>query len=349
MNIEFNLQKIIRPNVLNMKAYSSARDEFKEFGADKVFIDANENPYGNGLNRYPDPQQGKVKEKLADIKGVAVDNILLGNGSDEVLDLIFRAFCNPGQDNVIILPPTYGMYKVLANLNDIEIREVLLDPNCQPNTSLILESVDQHTKLIFICSPNIPTGNSINKAYIRKILESFDGIVVMDEAYIDFCKNESWIDRLDHYPNLIVTQTFSKALGSAAIRLGVCYASNEIIEVLNKIKPPYNINELTQEAALDKLQNISLTYKKIDEINKSKELFIKYLNNNEKVKKVFPTDANFVLAKVDNANLRYNQLVEKGVVVRNRTNEPLCENCLRFTIGTKEEMEKLMDIFNNLD
>lgn len=349
MSVKFNLQKIIRPNVLKMKAYSSARDEFKDLGAEKVFIDANENPYENGLNRYPDPQQRNVKSKLAEIKGVTIENILLGNGSDEVLDLIFRAFCNPGQDNVIILPPTYGMYKVLANLNDIDIREVLLDSSFQPNTSLIIESIDENTKLIFICSPNNPTGNSINEVHIQNILENFKGIVVIDEAYIDFSKNESWIAKLDHYPNLIVTQTFSKALGSAAIRLGVCYASKEITEVLNKIKPPYNINNLTQKAALDKLRDIRLSYEEIREIKYSKEQFINYLSKNKKVKKVFPSDANFVLAKVDNANLRYQQLVDKGVVVRNRTKEPLCENCLRFTIGTKEEIEKLMDILSNLD
>ena len=349
MSAKFNLQKLIRPNVLKMKAYSSARDEFKELGAEKVFIDANENPYENGLNRYPDPQQRNVKAKLAEIKGVSIENILLGNGSDEVLDLIFRAFCNPGRDNVIILPPTYGMYKVLANLNDIEIREVLLEATFQPNTSLILESIDQFTKLIFICSPNNPTGNSINAEYVENILENFNGIVVIDEAYIDFSKNESWIEKLDHYPNLIVTQTFSKALGSAAIRLGVCYASKEITAVLNKIKPPYNINNLTQKAALDRLRDIRLSYREINEIKESKELFLNYLNNNKKVKKAFPSDANFVLAQVDNANLRYQQLVDKGVVVRNRTNEALCENCLRFTIGTREEIEKLMDIFSNLD
>ncbi|MFD1316271.1 histidinol-phosphate transaminase [Namhaeicola litoreus] len=349
MSANFNLQKLIRPNVIKMNAYSSARDEFKELGADKVFIDANENPYENGLNRYPDPQQRSVKAKLADIKGVNIENILLGNGSDEILDLIFRAFCNPGRDNVIILPPTYGMYKVLANLNDINVKEVLLDEAFQPNTNLILDSIDDNTKLILICSPNNPTGNNIRVRSIEKILDNFDGIVVIDEAYIDFSNEKSWIEKLEKYPNLIVTQTFSKALGSAAIRLGICYGSKEIIEVLNKIKPPYNINILTQNAAIEKLDNYRLINKEVSEINTSKSLFINYLNKNKKVLKVFPSDANFVLVKVDNANLRYRQLIEKGVVVRNRTHEPLCENCLRFTIGTQQEMTSLMDIFTNLD
>jgi histidinol-phosphate aminotransferase len=349
MRREFDLEKLIRPNVLKMKAYSSARDEFKDLGAEKVFIDANENPFGNGFNRYPDPQQRKVKSKLAELKGVLIENILLGNGSDEVLDLIFRAFCNPGKDNVIVLPPTYGMYKVLANLNDIEIKEVLLDHSFQPNTSFILDSIDKNTKLIFICSPNNPTGNSIEVSHIEKILKRFNGIVVIDEAYIDFSHDKSWIQKLQIYPNLIVTQTFSKAFGSASIRLGTCYASKEITEVLNKIKPPYNINNLTQQAALEKLKNNYTINEQIVEINKSKELFINYLNKNKKVIKVFPSDANFVLAQVDDANLRYNQLVDKGVVVRNRTHEPLCENCLRFTIGTREEMTLLMEIFTNLD
>ncbi|MBT8318647.1 MAG: aminotransferase class I/II-fold pyridoxal phosphate-dependent enzyme, partial [Gramella sp.] len=238
----YNLDKLVRPNVAVLEPYSSARDEFKTQGQEMVFLDANENPNENGLNRYPDPQQDKVKEKLAEIKKIPVSNILLGNGSDEVLDLLFRAFCEPGKDNIITLPPTYGMYKVLAGINDIENREILLNHSFEPDVTAILNAVDNSTKMIFLCSPNNPSGNSFDPDKVRSIIENFSGLVVIDEAYIDFSVKLSWLNNLRNYPNLIVTQTFSKAYGLAGIRLGVLYASEEIIEVLNRIKPPYNVN-----------------------------------------------------------------------------------------------------------
>ncbi len=256
----FNIATLIRPNVLKMKPYSSARDEFKDFSSEMIFLDANENPFDTDVNRYPDPQQQKLKSMLSKQKSIPANQILFGNGSDEVLDLIFRAFCEPAKDNVITLPPTYGMYSVLANLNNIENREVLLDESFQPKTDEILKKVDKHTKLLFICSPNNSTGNLIASEKILNLLNTFNGLVVIDEAYIDFSNAESWIAKLNEFPNLIVTQTLSKAYGMAGIRLGICYASAEIIAVLNKIKPHYNINELTQHLSVEQLQN----FKKVE-------------------------------------------------------------------------------------
>jgi histidinol-phosphate aminotransferase len=252
---EFNINNLVRSNVAGLKPYSSARDEYQSTGSEMVFLDANENPFQTDVNRYPDPQQRSLKTELAKIKNVSTEHILLGNGSDEVLDLLFRAFCEPGKDNVITLPPTYGMYKVLANINNIENREVLLNSDFEPNVEEILNSVDQNTKLIFLCSPNNPTGNSFSEEKIIYILENFNGLVVIDEAYIDFSNKESWLNKLKEYPNLVITQTLSKAFGMAGIRLGICYASVEIIQILNKIKPPYNVNELTQLRALDRVHN----------------------------------------------------------------------------------------------
>jgi len=244
---EFNLDNIIRKNVSAMKAYSSARDEFTGVTDDMIFLDANENPFENGVNRYPDPLQKSVKSELAKLKGVATEHILLGNGSDEVIDLIFRAFCEPNKDHIITLPPTYGMYEVSANLNCIARKEIALTDNFQPDVTKILEAIDEYTKVIFLCSPNNPTGNTFDFALIKAILDGFNGLVLIDEAYIDFASEPSWITRLEEYPNLMVSQTLSKAYGMAGIRLGVCYASKSIISVLNKIKPPYNVNELTQQ------------------------------------------------------------------------------------------------------
>ena len=249
---QFHLEKLVRDNVTRLKPYSSARDEFKDFHDDMVFLDANENPYSNGVNRYPDPQQITLKQHLSTVKRVPVDQILLGNGSDEVLDLLFRAFCEPKVDNVITLPPTYGMYGVLAATNDIANREVVLTSDFQPNVTEVLEQIDHQTKMIFLCSPNNPTANSFEADSIKTLLESFRGLVVVDEAYIDFAAGESWSKKLQEYPNLVIIQTLSKAYGLAGIRLGICYASAEIIAVLNKIKPPYNVNELTQKKALEK-------------------------------------------------------------------------------------------------
>jgi len=345
----FQLTKLVRPNVAYLKPYSSARDEFKTQGQEMVFLDANENPNDNGLNRYPDPQQCNVKEKLSEVRGVSSKNILLGNGSDEVLDLLFRAFCEPGKDNIISLPPTYGMYKVLSDINNIENKEVLLNHKFEPDVPAILNKVDANTKMIFLCSPNNPSGNSFQSETIEAILENFNGLVVIDEAYIDFSEKESWLKKLSFYPNLVITQTFSKALGMAGIRLGILYASEEIISILNKIKPPYNVNQLTQDKAIESLSNIDSIISQIAEIKKERILLSKVLLEVEFIDKIFKSDANFLLLKVDDANKRYDELVAMGIVIRNRTNQPLCENCLRITVGTKEENEKLTKAFKELD
>ena len=337
-----NIQDLIRPTIKALKPYSSARDEFQGNSDAMVFLDANENPFENGVNRYPDPQQRTVKSLLSELKGLPQENILLGNGSDEVLDLIFRAFCEPNQDNIITLPPTYGMYSVLANINAVGIKAVQLDENFQPKVDDILNATDTNSKLLFICSPNNPTANSFASESIFKLIQNFKGIVVIDEAYIDFSKEESWISKLTEFPNLIVTQTLSKAYGMAGIRLGICYASKEIISVLNRIKPPYNVNELTQQRAIEQLQLNALTKKQVDDILNERDILVNQLATVNFVSKIYPTDANFILAKVDDATKRYNQLIEKGIVIRNRTTQPGCENCLRFTIGTKAENEKLI-------
>jgi len=343
-----NIQDLIRPAIKALKPYSSARDEFQGVPADMVFLDANENPFENGVNRYPDPQQGKLKTILSEIKGIPSKNILLGNGSDEVLDLIFRAFCEPNQDNVIILPPTYGMYEVLANLNAIAIIKVDLDESFQPNVDAILRAGNSNSKILFICSPNNPTANSLESKKIEKLIKNFNGLVVIDEAYIDFSNETSWLSRLNEFPNLVVTQTLSKAYAMAGIRLGICYASPEIITVLNTIKPPYNINELTQKKAIELLSIKDLAKSQIQDILKERILLIEELKNITFVSKIYPSDANFILAKVDDANKRYKQLVEKGIVVRNRTTQVGCENCLRFTVGTSEENQKLIKTLKNI-
>ena len=345
----FNIQNLIRDNIKKMKPYSSARNEFKGFDKKMIFLDANENPFENGVNRYPDPLQKTVKLALSEIKRVPENQILLGNGSDEVLDLLFRAFCEPNIDNVITLPPTYGMYGVLANLNAIENREVLLNEMFEPQVDKILAKVDQNTKIIFLCSPNNPTGNSFADESIVTLLKNFNGIVVLDEAYIDFSDKESWLQEINDYPNLVITQTLSKAFGMAGIRLGILYAATEIITVLNKIKPPYNINELTQQKALGRIINFDIVKSEITNILSEKEVLTKQLLEVSFIQKIFPTDANFILIKVDDANKRYRQILEKGVVIRNRTNDALCENCLRITIGTKVENQKLIEVLNQLE
>ena len=346
--MNFDINNLVRENVKSMKPYSSARDEFEDFDtADMIFLDANENPFENGVNRYPDPQQSNIKKVLAKLKKVQTNQILLGNGSDEVLDLIFRAFCEPKVDNVITLPPTYGMYGVLANINAVENREVLLSEEFQPQVEKILESVDENTKIIFLCSPNNPTGNSFSDKSVVKLLQNFKGLVVIDEAYIDFSKKQSWMNELDEYPNLVITQTLSKAYGLAGIRLGICYASPAIISVLNKIKPPYNVNELTQLRALDRLSDPEKIKSEIASITAQREELLKVLIDVKFVEKIYPTEANFILVKVDDANKRYAELIAKGIVIRNRTTQPLCENTLRLTIGTEVENNKLMEALRN--
>ncbi len=344
-----NITNLVRKNIKSLKPYSSARDEFKELKSNMVFLDANENPFENGVNRYPDPQQTSVKKELSLLKAVSMNQILLGNGSDEVLDLIFRAFCEPKEDNVITLPPTYGMYQVLANINNIEEKEVLLTAEFQPNVNEILEVTDANSKLLFLCSPNNPTGNSFSEENVEILLKSFNGLVVIDEAYIDFSSQKSWLLRLKEFPNLIITQTLSKAYGMAGIRLGICYASEEIIAVLNKIKPPYNVNELTQQRALKRILTKNKVKKEIETILEQREKLIVNLKSISFIEEVYPTDANFVLVKVDDATKRYTDLIDKGIVIRNRTTQPLCENTLRLTIGTKSENMKLIKALKDIE
>ncbi|MEC7263529.1 MAG: histidinol-phosphate transaminase [Bacteroidota bacterium] len=348
MTQTFNINSIVRDSVKALKPYSSARDEYVSDGSTMIFLDANENPFENGVNRYPDPYQRSLKAILSEQKGVSETNMLLGNGSDEVLDLIYRAFCEPNQDNVITLPPTYGMYKVLAGINAVENREVLLTVDFEPDVPVILDKVDEKTKLIFICSPNNPTGNSFKKESIEKLLVSFNGLMVIDEAYIDFSEKESWLNQLEKYPNLIVTQTLSKAYGLAGIRLGICYASEAIISILNKIKPPYNINQLTQQKALQRVLNEDAVQQEVIQILEERANLEQALQDLDFVEKLFPSDANFVLAKVDNADKRYQQLLDQHVVVRNRSTQPLCENTLRFTVGTPTENKALIAILKQL-
>ncbi|MCL6273445.1 histidinol-phosphate transaminase [Muricauda sp. 2012CJ35-5] len=342
MSSNFDLNKLVRDSVKGLKPYSSARDEYVSDGSQMVFLDANENPFENGVNRYPDPQQRSLKTVLAEQKNVLEDQILLGNGSDEVLDLIFRAFCEPNVDNIITMPPTYGMYKVLAGINAVENKEVLLTSDFELDAERIFKAIDSKSKLIFICSPNNPTANIFDKEAVIKILENFSGIVVIDEAYIDFAKTPSWIESLEQFPNLIVTQTLSKAYGMAGIRLGTCYASSAIIEILNKIKPPYNVNQLTQGKALDHLLAGNKTKQEVQQILEERGKLAKAMIELDFVKIVYPTDTNFLLVKVDDANKRYNELLREKIVIRNRSTQPLCANTLRFTIGTPSENQKLI-------
>ncbi|MDG2484208.1 MAG: histidinol-phosphate transaminase [Flavobacteriaceae bacterium] len=343
-----NLNKLIRPAVKAMKSYSSARDEFESQDKDLVFLDANENPFPNGLNRYPDPQQMQLKNKLAAIKGLRPSQILCGNGSDEVLDLIFRAFCEPNEDGIITLTPTYGMYAVLANLNGIQQQCVSLTADFQIDVPAVLNAIRPNSKLLFICSPNNPSGNVMSRTAIKEILKAFKGLVVIDEAYIDFTDTESWLEDLSEHPNLVVTQTLSKAYGLAGIRLGICYASEEIIAVLNKIKPPYNINSLTQKAAISAISQRENTKQQLKTILDQRTELIREFKKIAWIEKLYPTDANFILIRVDNANLRYEQLKNKGIIVRNRTREDGCTNCLRITVGTAEENKRLINTLNTL-
>ena len=343
MKTKFNLESLVRENIKALKPYSSARDEYKDVNtSEMIFLDANENPFENGVNRYPDPQQQNVKELLSQVKNIDSKNILLGNGSDEVLDLIFRAFCEPNQDNIITLPPTYGMYAVLANINAVENRPVLLSTDFQPKVTQILKEIDENSKILFLCSPNNPSGNTFTIEIVEELLLKFNGLVVIDEAYIDFSEQKSWLEKIAQFPNLMITQTLSKAFGLAGIRLGVCYASEEIIKILNRIKPPYNVNELTQQKAIERLSKMDAVKKEVFEIIQERTKVLEALKEIAFVKVIYPTDCNFVLVQVDNATKRYEQLIAKGIVVRNRTTQALCENCLRFTIGTPLENQQLM-------
>jgi histidinol-phosphate aminotransferase len=349
-NTQMNIKDLQRENIKTLKPYSTARDEFK--GQASVFLDANENSFGSPLpanyNRYPDPLQLDLKDAISKIKGVPIENTFLGNGSDEAIDLLFRAFCNPGKDNVIILPPTYGMYEVSANINDIELRKVDLLPNFQLNLEKIAESIDANTKMIFICSPNNPTGNSINRTDIETILANFNGLVVIDEAYINFAKQKTFIQELTEYANLVVLQTFSKAWGLAALRLGMAFSSRQVIDILNKVKPPYNINQATQDLALTALTNIQQVNDWIKITVAERERLSNALKNIPIVKTVYPSDANFILIAVNDALGTYNLLVDNGVIVRDRSKVTLCEGCLRITIGTVEENNRLTNLLENI-
>jgi len=340
-----NINKLLRTNIRDLQPYSCARDEFK--GEASVYLDANENPYNAPYNRYPDPLQWEVKELLQEIKGVPAENIFLGNGSDEPIDLLYRAFCEPRTDNVVAIEPTYGMYKVSASINDVEYRKVLLGNNFQFTADSLLAATNLYTKIIWLCSPNNPTGNSLDRNEIIKLLKAFDGIVVLDEAYIDFAAEGSFSQFLSEYPNLVILQTFSKAWGSAAIRLGMAFASTEIISVLNKIKYPYNINILTQKQALLALKNAATVKEWVKNLLKERVVLIEGLKKLAFVEHIYPTDANFVLVKVADANAVYKYLVDKSIIVRNRNSVSLCLGCVRITVGTAEENKILLEELNS--
>ncbi|MEM7103293.1 MAG: histidinol-phosphate transaminase [Bacteroidota bacterium] len=342
------IDNLIRENIRNLKPYSSARDEYKGTGG--ILLDANENPIGSTVdgayNRYPDPRQRNLKQKFAKLNKVLPANIFIGNGSDEAIDLLFRAFCNPGKDKAVILPPTYGMYKVSASINDVETIEVQLTASFQPDVENILAKANTKTKLLFLCSPNNPTGNAFAEERMQTLLNNFPGIVVVDEAYIDFSEKPSMLRWLDHYPNLVVLQTMSKAWGLAGLRLGLAYANASIIEILNKIKPPYNINSITQKLGLEALGQIDLKKRMVTEILREKSKLEDQIRQFSFVQKVFPSDTNYLLVKLDDPLGLYEFLIKENIVVRDRSRVVLCEGCLRFTVGNPDENEQLITSMN---
>ena len=337
----FNLQQLVRPNIWKLAPYSSARDEYSGKEA-HVFLDANENPYNTPYNRYPDPLQREVKSALKKVKGVPEEMIFLGNGSDEAIDLAYRVFCNPGRDNVVAIAPTYGMYQVCADINDVEYRTVLLDENFDFQADTLLAACDANTKIIWICSPNNPTGNSLNRDEILKVIERFEGIVIVDEAYIDFAQQLSMRQELPAHPNLIILQTMSKAWGSAAIRLGMAFASKEIVTIYNKVKYPYNVNQLTQQQALEMLKDPFEIDKYVKILLAERTRLMQAFQELPICEQIYKTDANFFLARMTDANAIYNYLVDKGIIVRNRNKIQLCQNCLRVTIGNRTENNELL-------
>jgi histidinol-phosphate aminotransferase len=341
----FNLDQLTRENIKKLTPYSSARDEFS--GEAKIFLDANENSLGSPLlkwyNRYPDPHQQLIKQKLSTIKGILPEHIFLGNGSDECIDILFRCFCEPGKDNVIICPPTYGMYEVSAHINDVEIRKAPLLPDFQLDLVHLENLMDANSKLIWLCSPNNPTGNSLNRVDIEMVLNNFNGIVVIDEAYINFARQKSFVQELKEYPNLVVLQTLSKAWGLAGLRLGMAFASQSIIEVMNKVKPPYNINQATQELVLKALEEVGQVNDMIKLLVDMREALAEVFASMPTVETVYPSDANFILVKIADARKVYEFLLTKGIVLRDRSNVQLCENCLRITVGTEQENTQLVD------
>ena len=342
------IKELVRPNIWSLAPYSSARNEYSGHVA-HVFLDANENPFNGPYNRYPDPLQESLKERLSEVKNVPAENIFLGNGSDEAIDLVYRCFCEPKKDNVVAICPTYGMYEVCANINDVEYRNVMLDENYQITAEKLLAACDTNTKAIWICSPNNPTGNDINNEEIEKVIEGFDGIVIVDEAYIDFSKQKSFKQYVsnDNY-NVIVLQTMSKAWGSAAIRLGMAFAKKEIIAIFNKVKYPYNVNQLTQEQAMKRLKDTQPVEQWVNILLQERGRTMEAFGELPICEKIYPTDANFFLAKVKDAQKTYDYLVEKGIIVRNRTRISLCNNCLRVTIGTREENNELLGALRDM-
>lgn len=341
----FNLDKLTRDNIKKLTPYSSARDEFS--GEAKVFLDANENSLGSPLttwyNRYPDPHQNKLKQEISKIKGIVPEHIFLGNGSDECIDLLYRCFCNPGKDNVIICPPTYGMYEVSAHINDVEVRQAPLLDDFQLDLIHLENLIEENTKMIWICSPNNPTGNSFYREDIETVLNNFEGIVVIDEAYINFARQKSFVQELTEYPNLVVMQTFSKAWGLAGLRVGMAFASTAIIDLLNKVKPPYNISKATQELLLKALEEVGQVNDMIRELVAMRDALSEVLQQIPGIEKVYPSDANFILVKIKDARSVYEYLLSKGIVVRDRSNVVLCDDCLRITVGTEKENTALVD------
>lgn len=336
-----NVESLVRKNIRNLKPYSCARSEFK--GEASVFLDANENPLNYPYNRYPDPMQWELKQKISQIKKVRPEQIMLGNGSDEPIDLVIRIFCEPNQDNIVAIDPTYGMYQVCADVNDVEYRKVLLNTDYSLDSDTLLKAVDERTKVIFLCSPNNPTGNLLNRTEMLKVIHNFHGVVVIDEAYIDFSSEKSWLADLDSYPNVIVFQTFSKAWGLASLRCGMAFASEEIISYFNKVKYPYNVNILTQNFVKEQLEEEARKNDWVKMILEQRIYLVEALKRLPLVEKVYPTDANFLLVKVPDANAVYNYLVDKGIIVRNRNSISLCLGCLRITVGTKDENKILLD------
>ncbi len=344
-----NIDTLVRNNVKKMSSYSSARDDFKKENEKKlIYLDANESPFDNGINRYPDNNHNELKKVVSGVKNVNVNQVVFGNGTDEILDLIVRIFCNPSEDKIITLPPTYGMYDVIAKTNGVENIEIPLKSDFSIDKNEILKLSSKKTKILFLCSPNNPTGNSFDTNNLTDLIKSFKGIVVVDEAYIDFSSKQSLISLIEDNNNLIITQTMSKAYGMAGIRLGMGFSSEKIINYLNKIKPPYNINLLTERKALEELYKIDEIEKNISIVLDQRNLLVSCLEKLDFVEKIYKSDANFLLVKVDNADLRYNQLLDNGIVVRNRSNQPLCQNCLRITIGTINENTSLIKTLNEL-
>lgn len=352
MSTNFNLNNLIRANIRKMKPYSSARDEFS--GSAQVFLDANENPFDTGLNRYPDPHQKELKQHIAKLKKVKPEQIFLGNGSDEPIDLLFRAFCEPGVDQAVFIAPSYGMYEVAANINNVTYTQVQLGPDFQLDAEAVLLAAKRKngalisTKLIFLCSPNNPSGNLLDKTEVKRVLDNFDGLVVIDEAYIDFAGDKGWLPELAEYPNLVVLQTLSKAWGLAGIRLGMAFASAEVVAVLDKIKPPYNINELTQQAALKALGNAGNVQAQIKELLEERSKLADGMRPLPFVKRVYPSKANFLLVKTTDARKVYDYCLERGIILRDRSKVPGCEGCVRVTVGTPEENKRLLEVLNNL-